>query len=245
MIWQLILIAIMLISLWQLLRISKKGANDPKKRAYAIGLFIVVVVCGALAARLWYGSGSANSEGFAHEKATVMARAQGWGLGRYILENCPGQRAIVVADLDGMKQFVTDFEAGFREAGMENFAIVNLTLEGKTGNQPKLLVLTARDFDRAVEQDPAAGVAVSLVGIPAGKLKITDQKKPLLLAQIGVGSMRMAAELKFGRVAAAIGPNPKLAKAATPDFPSDSEAAFAHFFVMQTAPAVTASNEGK
>ncbi len=215
-------------------KLSGRPGNSRRKKFAALGLFAAILALGALA--LWqmrFSIGLAGGEGFARNKARDMARAQGWGIGNHIAVSSPGAKTVVVADLDGNRGFAADFEAGLRAAGVTDCMVVNLIVADSGAGRPKFMTMTGRDFNRAVDTVPDADVIVSLVGIPDGAWKAAARKKPFLVAQTGSSQERLTMELQSGRVTAAVFANPELARAVSPEYPAEIQAAFHHFFILQ------------
>lgn len=217
-----------------LYKLSRKPGNERRKKIYTGILIIVGIVFCVVQGRQWMKRAKAGNESFSRKKTAIMAQAQGWGLGRHILAQYPGRSIVIVADLDGMKQFAADFEQGLQEAGVANYRFVNLVLNNNAADhRPKLLFSTFRDFNAATDQAPEAQIVISLVGIPTGELRVNQQKKILLAAQVGPKIDQLAAKLDSGKLSGAISLNPEQGRISTPDFPEDSESAFRHFFILQ------------
>jgi hypothetical protein len=234
---------VMFIALIGMIVCSKKQKTSPIAQPIAIGLLIVVIACGI---GILYETdilGSASNRYQEYENR--YHSAQGFVLGKYIQENFPGQKVLVLLETDyatnPRTKILTD---GLKAGAGSNLDIETdtLVLPGRSGGSemepgmemPLFEMMTAADFDKALTTHKDCGVVISSIGLPrdAAKMKLWSQKdrpKVLLLNAFDMRNYDNLLNHDMINAIVAIGPEAKFTEDAPP---RDPQAAFGVRYVL-------------
>lgn len=228
---------------------SKKQKTNPNAQPIAMGLLIVVIVCGVA---MLYRSGilgDANASRVAQENQ--FTASQGIVLGKYLAANNPG-KVLVLGEADYKTNTYTKTLVDALKKGIGQGAdVVVDTVEipgakKPTGdpNMPDMMMplmdtMTAKDFDRAVAKYPGAKVVVTLIGLPHDKsrMKLWRQKNGPKIAMLNAYG-DLANLIKAGLICAVTVSKPKADYEA--EYPGTPEKAFALRYILVTTKNIAA-----
>lgn len=221
--------AVMFVALVGMIICSKKQKASPAAQPIAIGLLVVVIVCGVL---MMYKTGIFGDTNNFMEIENRYYASQGNVVGKYVNSNFAGKKVLVLMDTGYENSPRTKILLdALNEGAGGNLDIVADTLTlAKGPNQgnelegfemPLFEVMTAKDFDAALEKHKDAGVIISTIGLPrdAKAMRLWTQKDRPNLILISAADMRgYDALIKTGMVSAivAVGPDAKFTEDAPP-----------------------------
>ena len=224
-----VLIAVvMFLALVGMIICSKKQKASPAAQPIAIGLLVVVIVCGVL---MLYKTGIfGNSNNFMEIENRYYA-SQGHVVGEYVNKNFSGKKVLVLMDRGYDKNPRTEVLMQAIKAGAgSNLDVTADTLtlpnarkgaEGEDFEMPLFEVMTAKDFDAVLDKHKDAGVIISTIGLPrdANKMVLWKKKDRPKLILLSASDMRgYDALLKTDMIAAivVVGPDAKFTEDAPP-----------------------------
>ena len=213
---------VMFVALIGMMVCSKKQKTNPNAQPIAMGLLIVVIVCGVAMLYRTGILGDAAAGRMAAENS--FTASQGIVLGEYLAKNNPG-KVLVIAEADFKTNTYTKALVEGLKTGIGAGAdVVVDTIEipsakkanaNQDPNMPDMMMplmetMTAKDFDRTLANYPNAKVIVSLVGLPRNKSKMKlwkqkDGPKVALMNAYG----NLAGLVKAGLICAVTVSKPK------------------------------------
>lgn len=190
-----VLIAVvMFLALVGMIICSKKQKASPAAQPIAIGLLVVVIVCGVL---MLYKTGIFGDNNNFMEIENRYYASQGHVVGEYVNKNFAGKKVLVIMDRGYEKNPRTEvlIEALKNGAG-SNLEVTTDTLtlanarkgpEGEEFEMPLFETMTAKDFDAVLNKHKDVGVIVSTIGLPRDAKNMTlwrkkDRPKLVLLS---------------------------------------------------------------
>ncbi|MCF6176163.1 MAG: hypothetical protein L3J71_10390 [Victivallaceae bacterium] len=224
---------------------SKKQKTNPNAQPIAMGLLIVVIICGVAMLYRTGILGDANAGRMASENQ--FTASQGIVLGQYLAANNPG-KVLVIAEADFKTNVYTKtLVDGLKEgigAGAD-VAVDTIEIPGakkptdqEDPNMPDMMMplmdtMTAKDFDRTVANYPNAKVIVSLVGLPRDKsrMKLWKQKNGPKIALLNAYG-NLANLVKAGMICAVTVSKPKADYESA--YPGTPQAAFDMRYILVT-----------
>ncbi len=234
---------VMFLALIGMIVCSKKQKTSPAAQPIAIGLLIVVIACGVWILYRTDILGSPSNRFQEYENR--YHASQGNVLGKYIQKNFPGKKVLVLLESDYNTNPRTKILEDALKAGAgENLDVVTDTLvlanrpntpEADMGMEmPLFELMTAKDFDNALDAHKDCGVVISSIGLPrdAQKMKLWKAKDRPAVILLNAFDMRGYDNLiKAGMVSAivAVGPDAKFTEDAPP---RDPQAAFDVRYVL-------------
>lgn len=234
---------VMFIALIGMIVCSKKQKTSPAAQPIAIGLLIVVIACGI--GILYKTDILGNTGNRYQEYENRYHSSQGFVLGKYIQENFPGQKVLVLLETDYARNPRTQILLDGLKAGAGgnlNVEADTLELAARPTNpemdpgmeMPLFELMTAADFDKALETHKDCGVVISGIGLPrdAAKMKLWKAKERPKLVLLNAFDMRNYDSLITGDMISAviaIGPEAKFTEDAPP---RDPQAAFDVRYVL-------------
>jgi hypothetical protein len=180
---------VMFVALIGMMVCSKKQKTNPNAQPIAMGLLIVVIVCGVAMLYRTGILGDAAAGRMATENQ--FTSSQGIILGEYLAANNPG-KVLVIAEADfKTNSYTKTLVEGLKKGLGQGAEVAVDTIEIPGAKKPKsktpddmpemmmplMDTMTAKDFDRTVSNYPNAKVIVSLVGLPRDKSKMKLWKK--------------------------------------------------------------------
>ncbi|MDD2478777.1 MAG: hypothetical protein PHS31_02675 [Victivallaceae bacterium] len=224
-----VLIAIvMFLALIGMIICSKKQKASPAAQPIAIGLLVVVVVCGVL---MLYKTGIFGDNNDFMEIENRYYASQGQVVGEYVNKNFAGKKVLVIMDRGYEKNPRTEVLLQALKAGAGSDLDVTadtLTLanapkgpEGEEFEMPLFETMTAKDFNAVLSKHKDAGVIISTIGLPrdAKNMTLWRQKDRPKLILLSASDMRgYDALIKTDMIAAivVVGPNAKFTEDAPP-----------------------------
>jgi hypothetical protein len=231
---------VMFVALIGMIVCSKKQKTNPNAQPVAIGLLIIVIICGIAMMYRTGIFGGGGTEKFQQIENRYYA-SQGYVIGKFIGKNYAGQKVLVIADrnFDKNKRVKLLVDA-IKEAMGGNASVTVDTVElanppKQPQGAPEMLdmplfeLMTAKDFDNTIKKYSDCSVVISTIGLPrdANKLKLwrmSEAKRPKLIL-MGAADLRgMAAAIQKGLIAAVvtISPDAKFTEDAPPSDPQET-----------------------
>lgn len=219
---------------------SKKQKVNPNAQPLAIGLLIVVIICGvAMMYRTGVFGGSNEAR---REQENKFTSSQGVILGQYLAKNCPG-KVLVLAEPDYKTSTYTKMLVDGLKEGLgagADVVVDTVTIPGQKAANPEMPemmplmdTMTAKDFDAAVDSHPDCKVIVSMIGLPRdmARMKLWKQKDaPKVALFSAYGNLK--ALIARGMVVAVTMAKPKADYESS--YPGDAQEAFDMRYVLVT-----------
>lgn len=225
-----VLIAVvMFLALVGMIICSKKQKASPAAQPIAIGLLVVVIVCGVL---MLYKTGIFGDNNNFMEIENRYYASQGQVVGEYVNKNFSGKKVLVLMDRGYENNPRTEVLMKAIKAGAGSDLDITadtLTLagasKGPAGEEfemPLFEVMTAKDFDAALNKHKDVGVIISTIGLPrdANKMTLWRKKDRPKLILLSASDMRgYDALIKTDMIAAivVVGPDAKFTEDAPPN----------------------------
>ncbi len=233
---------VMFVSLIGMMVCSKKQKTNPNAQPIAMGLLIVVIVCGV--AMLYRTGILGDATGNRRQTESLFTESQGIVLGEYLVANNKG-KVLVLAEPDfKTNSYTKTLVEGLKKGLGAGTEVVVDTIETpgvkkpveQDPNMPEMTMplmdtMTAKDFDRAVAKYPNAKVVVSLVGLPRNKSQMKLWKKGPVIALLNAYG-NLANLIKAGKICAVTVSKPKADYEA--DYPGTPKAAFELRYILVT-----------
>ncbi len=234
---------VMFIALVGMIVCSKKQKTSPIAQPIAIVLLIIVIACGVGILYRTDILGNPTNRFQAYEN--TYHASQGVVLGKFIKANFPDKKVLVLLETD----FNTNPRTKILVDALKEGAGGNLNVETATlqlANRPNtpemgmemplFEMMTAADFDKALESYKDCGVVISCIGLPRDiqKMKVWSQKddvrpKVLLLNAFDMRGYDKMIERGMISAIVAVGPDAKFTEDAPP---RDPQAAFDVRYVL-------------
>lgn len=228
---------------------SKKQKTNPNAQPIAIGLLIIVIICGIVMMQKTGVFGGSGAEQFQKMENHYYA-SQGFVIGKFIGKNFSGQKVLVIASPGFEKDLrVNELVDAIKKGTSANTDIVVDTI--KLANKPKqpeggpdagpmdmplFELMTAKDFDNALANHSDCTVVISTVGLPrdAARMKLwnlPEAKRPKLILMGIMDATGMKAAITKGLISAivTISPTAKFTEDAPP---SDMQETFDLRYVL-------------
>ena len=236
---------VMFVSLIGMMVCSKKQKTNPNAQPVAMGLLIVVIICGvAMLYRTGILGDAASGRQYSENQFTA---AQGVILGQYLATDAPG-KVLVIAEADfKTNPYTKTLVEGLKEGIGAGAEVQVDTIEIPGAKKPKVSedpdmpdmdmmmplmdTMTARDFDRTVAKYPDVKVIVSLVGLPRNKSKLKLWKKGPKIALLN-GYGNLANLVKAGKICAVTVSKPKADYESA--YPGTAKEAFEMRYILVT-----------
>jgi hypothetical protein len=238
---------IMVLALIGMVICAKKQRTYPNAQPFAIGLLVVVIICGVV---ILYKTGTfgdtetqrliANEMKFAKSKAIV--------LGEKMRTKYPGVKTLVVANHNYQKsQRQQELIAGLKEGlGIAAITVVD-TLEfpekdermgpGEIEMMPLEEMMTSREFDALLKKHPDCRLVITMIGLPRDasgmKLWTQDESKRPALAMLNGEIHSLKNAIKAGLIAAAVSYRPGIKFSEDP-CPENPQEAFDERYIIIT-----------
>lgn len=225
---------VMFVALIGMIICSKKQKSSPAAQPIAIGLLVIVIVCGVA---VLYNTGIfGNQTNKFQEYENRYYASQGNVIGRFIAANYSGKKVLVILEPDYQKSPRTEIMTNAIKlgAGAGTEVVADTVIPAKAPvnpeegmDMPLVEIMTAADFDAALDKHPDAGVIVSAVGLPrdARKMKLWNKKdRPGVILLNAVDMRGYDSLIKSDMIAAivAIGPDAKFTEDAPPKDPQEA-----------------------
>ncbi len=225
---------VMFIALVGMIICSKKQKSSPAAQPIAIGLLVIVIVCGVA---VLYNTGIfGNQTNKFQEYENRYYASQGFVIGKFIAGNYAGKKVLVILEPDFQKNPRTEIMTKAIKAGIGGNADVtpDTIIPAKAPANPEegmdmplVEIMTAADFDTALNKHPEAGVIVSAVGLPrdARKMKLWSKKdRPGVILLNAVDMRGYDGLIKSDMIAGivAVGPDAKFTEDAPPKDPQEA-----------------------
>jgi hypothetical protein len=245
---------VMFVALVGMVICSKKQKTNPNAQPVAIVLLLVVIACGAAMMYRTGIFGDSGADKFLQIENQFYA-AQGNVVGQFIDKNYPGQKVLIVADLNYAKDPRTNILVEALKVGMGGKGTVDVdTVEptnvpkapanAPAGSPPPAMdlpifeIMTAKDFDAAINKHPDCGVVISTIGLPRDNAKMklwtaTADKAPKLILMGAMESTGVSEKIKKDKIAAivCVAPDAKFSEDAPP---ADPQKAFDSRYLLVT-----------
>lgn len=234
---------VMFIALIGMIVCSKKQKASPAAQPIAIGLLIIVIACGV--GILYRTDILGNPNNRFQEYENRYHAAQGNVLGKFIQANFAGKKVLVLLENNYESNPRTQILVDALKAGAgTSLDVVTDTLtlanrqaggpEGMGMEMPLFELMTAADFDKALDDHKDCGVVISSIGLPrdAAKMKVWKAKERPGIILLNAFDMRgYNALITSGMIAGivAVGPDAKFTEDAPP---RDPQAAFDVRYVL-------------
>lgn len=246
---------VMVLALVGMVACAKKQRTNPGAQPVAIGLLIVVVICGIAILFKTGTLGSGETEKLIANELKY-AQSQAFVLGKYLKETYPDSTVLIVADRNYAKSKRQEkLIEGLKEGlGGASTPVTIDTLElpkNKKGMPPEEMdmmpleeIMTAKEFDAVVKKNPQANLVISMIGLPrdADKMqlwKMEEAKRPKVALLTGdIHSLGRA--IKAGFIVAAVSYRPGVKFTEDP-CPDDPEKAFEERYIIITPKNVEAT----
>ncbi|MFA7230608.1 MAG: hypothetical protein WC071_05010 [Victivallaceae bacterium] len=223
---------VMFVALVGMIICSKKQKTNPNAQPIAIGLLIIVIICGIVMMQKTGIFGGGGAEQFQKIENQYYA-SQGFVIGKFIAKNFSGQKVLVIADPGFEKDLrVNGLVDAIKQGAGESTNVVVDTIqlankpkqqEGAPMDMPLFELMTAKDFDSALASHSDCTVVISTVGLPrdAGRMKLwnmPEAKRPKLILMGIPDPTGMKAAITKGLISAivTISPTAKFTEDAPP-----------------------------
>lgn len=219
--WDLIAIGVvMILALIGMIACAKRQRTNPNAQVFAIGLLIIVMVCGA-AILVKTGTFGGDSNESIIKNEMKFARSSSFVIGDEIKKSFPGVKVLAIVDRNfetntRMKELVEGLKEGLgtpESVEVDTPVIASEANKVKKPGSPEddfMLpleeVMKPADFDNVLDKHPDCKVAVSFIGLPrdiAG-LGIWSKTDGVKLALMNVETKKLKAAIQKGFIIALV-----------------------------------------
>jgi hypothetical protein len=238
----------MVLALVGMVACAKKQRTNPGAQPVAIGLLVVVVICGITILFKTGTLGQGETQRLI-ENELKYAQSQAYVLGKYLKETYPEATVLIVADRNYEKsnrqqKLIDGLQEGL---GGASTPVTIDTLEipkDKKGMAPEEMdmmpleeIMTAKEFDALVKKHPHSNLIISMIGLPrdADKMKLwkKEESKRPKIALLNGDIHNLGRAIKAGFIVAAVSYKPGVKFTEDP-CPEDPEKAFEERYIIIT-----------
>ena len=230
-------IAVMIAALAGMIVCSKKQETMPAAKALSIVLLIVVIGCGVMVMKDYFGDSAGNA---LRENENRFYAAQAFVVGDYAKNTLGGGKILLIADPSyknagaRMEGFIAAMKKGL--GGEVDVDTVELPAAGEDSGESVAERMTAKDFDAVIARHGDAKTVVSLIGLPRDlknlkAIQNTKLGKGPALILLSADVPQMAQMIATGMVTAVVTVSQKAVFNEDPA-PSDEKAAFAVRYIL-------------
>lgn len=219
--WDVIAIgAVMILALIGMIACAKKQRTNPNAQLFAIGLLIIVMVCGA-AILIKTGTFGGESNESIIKNEMKFARASSFMIGDEIKKTSPGVKVLAIVDRNFEKNTrMQELVEGLKEGlGSPESVEVDTPVIASEANKvkkpgapdddfmlPLEEVMKPADFDAVLDKHSDCKIAVSFIGLPRdiGGLKLWTKADGVKLALMNVETKKLKAAIQKGFIVALV-----------------------------------------